>query len=46
MLYINLLNHLIISGRFSMAISIATTFKIANAYFFSIDVNQMKINIL
>ena len=29
-----------------MAISIATTFKIANAYFFSIDVNQVKINIL
>lgn len=46
MLYINLLNHLIISLRFNMAISIATTFKIANAYFFSIDVNQVKINIL
>ena len=29
-----------------MTISIATTFKIANAYFFYTDVNQMKINIL
>ena len=29
-----------------MAIFIATVFKIANAYFFSLDVNQMKISIL